>query len=162
MFLSRRQSAGQKHSGLSNIFERHYQIKIISSKKSKAEHLSAISFRELCLPVREPAFYAPETNELGFTRSFVPARRLPFYIRWGQTAVFKKMIKREKILRFNKKQVRRHLKKDSMIRCLPFCAHRKTLILRLLMSYIYMEHLFLMFLDHTQRRSTVGRTPLNE
>ena len=29
-------------------------------------------------------------------------------------------------------------------------------------SYIYMEHLFLMFLDHTQRRSTVGRTPLDE
>ena len=28
------------------------------------------------------------------------------------------------------------------------------------MSYIYMEHLFLMFLDHTQRRSTVGGTPL--
>ena len=28
--------------------------------------------------------------------------------------------------------------------------------------YIYMEHLFLMFLDHTQRRSTVGRTPLEE
>ena len=26
--------------------------------------------------------------------------------------------------------------------------------------YIYMERLFLMFLDHTQRRSTVGRTPL--
>ena len=26
----------------------------------------------------------------------------------------------------------------------------KSLILRLLMSYIYMEHLFLMFLDHTQ------------
>ena len=26
--------------------------------------------------------------------------------------------------------------------------------------YIYMEHPFLMFLDHTQRRSTVGRTPL--
>ena len=38
------------------------------------------------------------------------------------------------------------------------------LILRLLMSYIYiyMEHLFLMFLDHTQRRTTVGRTPLDE
>ena len=44
--------------------------------------------------------------------------------------------------------------------------------LRLLMSYtyiyiyiyiyIYMEYLFLMFLDHTQRRSTVGRTPLDE
>jgi len=31
-----------------------------------------------------------------------------------------------------------------------------------LMSYIYMEHPFLMFLDHTQRRSTVGRTPLDE
>jgi len=36
------------------------------------------------------------------------------------------------------------------------------LTLRLLMSYIYMEHLFFMFLDHTQRRSTVGRTPLDE
>jgi hypothetical protein len=36
------------------------------------------------------------------------------------------------------------------------------LTLRLLMSYIYMEHLFLMFLDHTQRRSTVGGTPLDE
>jgi len=36
------------------------------------------------------------------------------------------------------------------------------LTLRLLMSYIYMEHLFLMFLDHTQRRNTVGRTPLDE
>ena len=35
---------------------------------------------------------------------------------------------------------------------------------RILMSYIYiyMEHLFLMFLDHTQRRTTVGRTPLDE
>ena len=36
----------------------------------------------------------------------------------------------------------------------------KSLTLRLLMSYIYMEHLFLMFLDHT-RRTTVGRTPLD-
>jgi len=32
------------------------------------------------------------------------------------------------------------------------------LTLRRLMSYIYMEHPFLMFLDHTKRRSTVGRT----
>jgi hypothetical protein len=38
----------------------------------------------------------------------------------------------------------------------------KSLTLRRLMSYIYMEHLFLMLLDHTQRRSTVGRTPLDE
>jgi len=38
----------------------------------------------------------------------------------------------------------------------------KLLTFRLLMSYIYMEHPFLMFLDHTQRRSTVGRTPLGE
>ena len=38
----------------------------------------------------------------------------------------------------------------------------KSLTIRLLMSNIYMEHLFLMFLDHTQRRSTVGRTPLDE
>ena len=37
-----------------------------------------------------------------------------------------------------------------------------TLTLRRLMSYIYMQHAFLMFLDHTQRRSTVGRTPLDE
>jgi len=36
------------------------------------------------------------------------------------------------------------------------------LTLRRLMSYIHMEHPFLMFLDHTQRRSTVGRTPLDE
>ena len=40
------------------------------------------------------------------------------------------------------------------------------LTLRRLMSYIYiyiyMEHPFLMFLDHTQRCSTVGRTPLDE
>ena len=40
----------------------------------------------------------------------------------------------------------------------------KSLTLRLIMSYIYicMEHQFLMFLDHTQRRTTVGRTPLDE
>ena len=40
----------------------------------------------------------------------------------------------------------------------------KLLTFRLRMSYIYiyMEHPFLMFLDHTQRRSTVGRTPLDE
>ena len=37
-----------------------------------------------------------------------------------------------------------------------------SLTLRRLMSYIYMEHPFLMFLDHTQRPSTVGRTPLDE
>jgi len=36
------------------------------------------------------------------------------------------------------------------------------LTLRLLMSYIYMERLFLMFLDHTQRHTTVGRTPMDE
>ena len=30
------------------------------------------------------------------------------------------------------------------------------------MSYMYMEHLFLMFLDHTRRSTTVGRTPLDE
>jgi len=48
----------------------------------------------------------------------------------------------------------------------PFCWSLKELTLRPLMSYIYiyiyMEHPFLMFLDHTQRRSTVGRTPLDE
>ena len=48
-----------------------------------------------------------------------------------------------------------------------FCLFREVaLTLRRLMSYIYiyiyMEHPFLMFLDHTQRRSTVSRTPLDE
>ena len=45
-----------------------------------------------------------------------------------------------------------------------FSKEALNLTLRLLMSYIYiyMQHLFLMFLDHTQRRSTVGRTPLDE
>ena len=38
----------------------------------------------------------------------------------------------------------------------------KLLTFRRLMSYIYIEHPFLKFLDHTQRRSTVGRTPLDE
>ena len=38
----------------------------------------------------------------------------------------------------------------------------KSLTLRLLMSYIYMENQFSMFLDHTQRRTTVGSTPLDE
>jgi len=46
----------------------------------------------------------------------------------------------------------------------------KSLTLRLLMSYIYicmyiyiyMERIFLMFLDHTQRLTTVGMTPLDE
>jgi len=38
----------------------------------------------------------------------------------------------------------------------------KSLTFRRLISYIYMEHPFLMFLGHTQRRSTVGRTPLDE
>ena len=38
----------------------------------------------------------------------------------------------------------------------------KLLTFSLLMSYIYMEHPFLMFLVHTRRRSTVGRTPLDE
>ena len=36
----------------------------------------------------------------------------------------------------------------------------KSLTLRLLMSYIYMEHPFLMFLDHTRRRTTVQAAPL--
>ena len=40
----------------------------------------------------------------------------------------------------------------------------KLLTLRLLMLYIYiyMERLFLMFLDHTQRRTTDGSSTLDE
>ena len=47
---------------------------------------------------------------------------------------------------------------------ISFLKRRRYLTLRRLMLYIYiyMEHPFLMFLDHTQRRSTVGRTPLDE
>jgi len=52
--------------------------------------------------------------------------------------------------------------RDSKITDPKMLSAADTLTLRLLMSYIYMEHLFLMFLDHTQRRSTVGRTPLDE
>ena len=50
------------------------------------------------------------------------------------------------------------------VRILSSSLLSKNLTLRRLMSYIYiyMEHPFLMFLDHTQRRSTVGRTPLDE
>ena len=43
-----------------------------------------------------------------------------------------------------------------------WCHWNFLLTLRRLISYIYMEHPFLMFLDHTQRRSTVGRTPVDE
>jgi len=56
----------------------------------------------------------------------------------------------------------------AIIKTKPLMLNRKTsvfflkLTLRRLMSYIYMEHPFLMFLDHTQRRSTFGRTPLDE
>ena len=53
-----------------------------------------------------------------------------------------------------------HITKFSLRFCR--CPTVNVLTLRLLMSYLYMEHLFLMFLDHTQRRSTVGRTPLDE
>ena len=54
-------------------------------------------------------------------------------------------------------------KLDALANLLFLGAFRKTVLtLRRLMSYIYMEHPFLMFLDHTQRRSTVGRTPLDE
>ena len=38
----------------------------------------------------------------------------------------------------------------------------KSLTLRFLISYIYKQRIFLMFLDHTQRRTTVGMTPLDE
>ena len=51
---------------------------------------------------------------------------------------------------------------------LPLPFMQCSLTLRLLMSYIYiyiyiyMERIFLKFLDHTQRRTTVGMTPLDE
>ena len=56
------------------------------------------------------------------------------------------------------------------VAAVSFAVRAQVLTVRLLMSYIYiyiyiyiyMEHPFLMFLDHTQRRTTVGRTPLDE
>ena len=63
-----------------------------------------------------------------------------------------------------------HFLHVSRIRVKSLTLTVKSLTLRLLMSYIYiyiyiyiyMERLFLMFLDHTRRRTTVGRTPLDE
>ena len=57
--------------------------------------------------------------------------------------------------------------KEARTEDFPYSSNSKltrftALTLRRLMLYIYMEHPFLMFLDHTQRRSTVGRTPLDE
>ena len=40
--------------------------------------------------------------------------------------------------------------------------HTHTHIYIYIYIYIYMGHPFVMFLDHTQRRTTVGRTPLDE
>ena len=63
-------------------------------------------------------------------------------------------------------QVNKTLKSVVPVKKLNFSGCELTL--RRLMSYIYiyiyiyMKHPFLMFLDHTQRRSTVGRTPLDE
>jgi hypothetical protein len=55
---------------------------------------------------------------------------------------------------------------NSICYLLTLLAHRFLHVSRIRVIYtyiyIYMEHLFLMFLDHTQRRSTVGRTPLDE
>ena len=42
----------------------------------------------------------------------------------------------------------------------PYLTFRR--LMSYIYIYIYMEHPFLMFLDHTQRHSTVGRTPLDE
>ena len=78
---------------------------------------------------------------------------------------FKTVIKQEKFVAD---------KVNSTARCFVQCNYLRQIVykhvstglgvltLRRLMSYIYMEHPFLMFLDHTQRRSTVGRTPLDE
>jgi len=51
---------------------------------------------------------------------------------------------------------------DDIPLCFANSIPKSALTLRSLTLYIYMEHLFLMFLDHTRRRSTVGRTPLDE
>ena len=72
------------------------------------------------------------------------------------------------IIRCNSNRSFRRLLHVSTSRCHPqgFTStmeyKRNILTLRRLTSYIYMEHPFLMFLDHTRRRSTVGRTPLDE
>ena len=62
-----------------------------------------------------------------------------------------------------------HLKQqsyyDKIWRYETFCLTLRRLMFYIyiyIYIYIYMEHPFLMFLDHKQRRNTVGRTPLDE
>ena len=55
-----------------------------------------------------------------------------------------------------------HFLHVSRIRVKSLTFRRLSYIYIYIYIYIYMEHPFLMFLDHTQRRSTVGRTPLDE
>ena len=46
---------------------------------------------------------------------------------------------------------------------LALLAHHFLHVSRIIVkSLTHMERIFLMFLDHTQRRTTVGRTPLDE
>jgi len=80
-------------------------------------------------------------------------------------------MRRRRIIKRRRKRTRIRRKRKSRrsrIRhvCRQLCEflyeYKVSLTLRRLMSYIYMEHPFLMFLNHTQRRGTVGRTPLEE
>ena len=56
----------------------------------------------------------------------------------------------------------KYVSKSGMVPLAEIHVRNLILTLRLLMSYIFMEHPFLMFLGHTQRRTTVGRTPLDK
>ena len=82
----------------------------------------------------------------------------------GNTMIFRNVGKYE--LNDTASQPRRVESSVKLISESPSHIAGEKLTLRRLMSYIYiyiyMEHPFLMFLDHTQRRSTVGRTPLDE
>jgi hypothetical protein len=123
---SRRQRAGQNQSSLSNIFERHYQIKIISRKKSTAEQLSTFSSENCIFQSEHQQSTFLMTNELGVTCSTVQARWLVSYITWGQTAGSENRIRREHVLRFNREKVRGYWQKECMTRSLPIRVCRKT------------------------------------
>ena len=81
----------------------------------------------------------------------------PSHLTYKCTAIFKVPL----LLKLNRALI---LGLDSRVyfRCFRDLTLRRLMSYIYIYIYIYMEHPFLMFLDHTQRLSTVGRTPLDE
>ena len=106
-----------------------------------------------------PAFKLSRSYKLSLSRYILPSKYLPSAARectQDQRSIRPSSIRKEAFTLLNEE-----IKiLESGMKRLP--SYERVLNLRRLMSYIYMKHPFLMFLDHTQRRSTVGRTPLDE